>query len=279
MPQPPAPFRETSPYIVELRERSGCVAALFGVPFFLAGIFLALQVTGVSHYEIEPNNQWTHLLLGLMSLVFLSFGSLMLFARRSSALDLGTRSLVRRQGLLIPMHSDSRQLSEFSAVVIACDRGDSDSPVRYPVQLRAIYGKDCLITTPVKYGESLRQAEYLSRLLSLPLIDTITDHETVVAPDRTGESLRDRLLPATLQTERVERPPGMRSEVSENDGYATIVITGGKSMAGVFAALSKVARTCDLGPRLFSFKCAYARRRAAERDRCAVHRIALGPRR
>jgi hypothetical protein len=147
------------------------------------------------------------------------------------------------------------------------------------VQLRAIYGKDCLITTPVKYGESLRQAEYLSRLLSLPLIDTITDHETVVAPDRTGESLRDRLLPATLQTERVERPPGMRSEVSENDGYATIVITGGKSMAGVFAALSKVARTCGLGPRLFSFKCAYARRRAAERDRCAVRRIALGPRR
>jgi len=28
MPAPPAPFRETSPHTVELRERSGCLAVL-----------------------------------------------------------------------------------------------------------------------------------------------------------------------------------------------------------------------------------------------------------
>ena len=238
MPAPPAPFREISPHTVELRERSGCLAVLFGVPFFLAGIFLALQVTGLSHYEIEPSNQWTHLLLGLASLVFLSFGSVMLFARRSLTLDLSTRSLVRQQGLLVPWHRDSRQVSEFSGVVIAYDSGDSDSPAQYPVRLRAIYGKDFQITKPVSYGESLRQAEYLSRLLSLPLIDTTTDHAAVIAPDRVGEALRDRLLPSALETERVERPPGLRSEVSENGGNVTIVISGGKSMAAVFAVSS-----------------------------------------
>jgi len=238
MPVPPAPFLETSRHTVELRVRKGWLAALFGVPFFLAGVFLALEVTGVSRYKIEPNNHRTRLLLGQVSVVFLSFGSVMLFGRRSLTLDLSTRSLVRKQGLLVPLHRDSRQLSEFSGVVIAYDAGDSDSSARYPVRLRAIYGKDFQITRPVSYGESLKQAEYLSRLLGLPLIDTTTDHEAVIAPDRVGEALRDRLLPAALEAERVERPPGMRSEVSENDGNATIVISGGKPMAAVFAVSS-----------------------------------------
>lgn len=226
--------------MLELPERSGCLAALFGVPFFLAGFFLFLSVIGVLPRQAENESKWTSLVLGLMSLVFLGLSSVMLFARRNLTLDLRRRSLIRQQGLLIPMHSETRQLSEFSAVVLAYDPGDSDSPVRYPVQFQAIQGKEFVVSTLTQFSESLRQAEFLSIVLRLPLVDTTTDHRTVVAPERVGEPLKERLQSVNLEAEHVDRPPELRSEVSMAVGQTTIVLFGASIVPPVFIALGPV---------------------------------------
>jgi hypothetical protein len=205
--------------------------ALFGLPFFLAGVFLALTGSGLVPMQSAPDAKWTPVLLGLMSLVFLCVGGGLMLGRKWLTLDFGSGSLVRSRGLLIPMQSEERHFSEFSAVVIAFQAGDSDSADRFPVRLRALTGKDFDISSPTQFAESRKLAEYLSRAVRLPLADTITDHETIAPPERAADSLRERLRSAGPQQEERAMPPsGMRSEVSTSRGYASIVIPGGKGL-------------------------------------------------
>jgi len=223
---PPVPFRRTSPYTLELRERSPWLAVLFGMPLILAGVYLALSLTGVLPENITPRPDWEVLVLPLVSLAFLALGGVMLFGRRWLTLDLSSGSVIRQQGLLIPMLNEVRSLSEFTAVVLAFDPGDSESPVRYPVRLRAVSGRDFVIREPLQFAEARKLAEYLSRFLHLPLADTTTDHETVVRPEHAGDNLRDRLLRGEAESERPIPPARMLSKVTESSGETIILIPG-----------------------------------------------------
>ena len=51
--QAPPPFRQVSPGAIEIREGGGCMS-VFGVPFFLAGLFLIAMATGVIHVRNLP---------------------------------------------------------------------------------------------------------------------------------------------------------------------------------------------------------------------------------
>ena len=166
------------------------------------------------------------------------FASALMLGRPSLTLDLSTNSLVRRRGLLVPMQEEERRLNEFTAVVIAFRRGDSDSPDRFPVRLRALRGKDLNLTTPAKYAEARKQAAYLSRFLRLPLADATSDHETVVSPEMAGASLRDRHLSGGLEDRPSVPPPAMQCEVTESAGELRIVMRGPKiPLAGIVGAL------------------------------------------
>lgn len=253
LPAPPAPFLQTSPSTLEVREGGGCMA-VFGVPFFLAGVFLGLTATGLVPMQSAPAGTWVRVLLAVMSLVFLAVGGGLVFGRRWLTLDLGSGSVIRSQGLLVPMHHQERRLNEFTAVVLAFNAGDSDSADRYPVSLRALTGKDVVVTSAIQFGEAREHAEFLSRSLRLPLADTITDHETVVSPDRAGETLLDRLQSARADAARVAPPPEMRCEVSASRSDATIVIPGGKGMVfGGFASLLPVVMLIFVIPWLLRF--------------------------
>ncbi len=195
--------------------------ALIGLPFFVAGVSMAIRVLPL---DAEPYRKWGSVVLGLASLAFIVVGSLLMFARQRLTLDLMTGSVMRWRGLLIPMQREERRLNEFTAVVIAFDRGDSETPDRYPVRLRAMSGKDFVIAKSGKFSESRKQAEYLCRALRLPLVDMTTDHETVITPERASESLQERLLAGDVHLEQAAAPAGMRSAVSESGGVVTIVI-------------------------------------------------------
>jgi hypothetical protein len=153
-------------------------------------------------------------------------GSVMLFGRRWLTLDLSSGSVMRQQGLLIPMLNEVRTLGEFTAVALAFDPGDSESPVRYPVRLRAVSGRDLVIREPLQFAEARNLAEYLSRFLHLPLADTTTDHETVVLPEQAGDNLRDRLLRGEAESKRQIPPARMLSNVIESSGETIILIPG-----------------------------------------------------
>ena len=167
-------------------------------------------------------------ILGLMGLVFLVVGGLMVFGRQWLVLDLGKRTVSRQLGLLAPMRTEERSLSEFKAVVIAHHPGDSDSAETYPVLLRAYRGKDIQIISAIQFAESLRAAEFLAQTLYLPLSDATTDRETTVAPERAGQSLRDRLA-REAPPSPPPRPAVMHSQVEEGLGSIKISIPGGSA--------------------------------------------------
>lgn len=222
---PPAPFRQTSPQIVELREGGGFLA-IFGLPFFLAGVVMALTIAGIPHIRVEPSSN--PLVLAGLSVAFTAGGAAMLFGRRWLTIDVSRGCIIRSYSLLVPLHTSERSLSEFNAVVIVHQAGDSDSGEHYPIRLRRITGKDFVVSKPTEFGQSRSQAEYLSAFLRLPMVDTTTDHYTVSAPERTGESLRERLLSGAAEAQP-PRPAKMRCQVTESPGQTTIVVPGGGS--------------------------------------------------
>ena len=230
---PPPPFRLTSPQILELREGGGCLA-IFGLPFLFAGVAMLLGAAGILHIKMESEGSPTS--LSLAGGAFFALGALLVFGRRWLTLDVSRGLLVRRYELLVPIRSRERPLTDFTAVVVTYLMGDSDSGEQYPVRLRTVRGPDFVVSSPAKFADSRVQAEYLSGFLRLPLVDTTTDHETVVAPERAGSTLRERLLAGGAEAQQPLRPEKMRCEVTESPGKATVVIPGGGSWpAGVLS--------------------------------------------
>ena len=90
------------------------------------------------------------------------------------------------------------------------------------MRLHAIAGKDFTITSPTAFAQARPAAEFLARHSHLPLADTTTEHEVVLAPEHAGDSLRQRLRRGAM--ERPAAPPQMRSRVTESERETVIVI-------------------------------------------------------
>ena len=244
---PPPPFRQTSPQIIELREGGGWVA-IVGLPFVLAGVVMALTVAGLLHIEVEPTGKWTPLVLAGLSVAFIAGGAVMLFGRRWLTIDASRECIVRSYGLLVPLHTRERSLSEFNAVVIVHQAGDSDSGERYPVRLRSITGRDFVVSNPTEFGPSRSQAEYLSFFLRLPLVDTSTDHYTVIEPERAARACANACCPAQpRRSRRVRRRCAARSRKSGPDDHRRSrgrVLASGNTKRCVSAG-----DTCSCSPR------------------------------
>jgi hypothetical protein len=70
-------------------------------------------------------------------------------------------------------------------------------------------------------------AHYLSAFLRLPLVDMISDHQTMAAPGRTQQTLRERLLATASDVTQPQPPANLRSRITESGGSITIVIPSG----------------------------------------------------
>jgi len=238
---PPPPFRLTSSGAAELRGGGGWLAAV-GLPSLIGGIVMTLGALGVIPLKDEFGHPWRGPYLLGIGAFFLALGTIFTFGRRTLVIDPSHGSVTRSYSVLAPVHTVQRSLVEFSAVVVAFQRGDSDSPDRYPVQLRAIKGKRLTISSPTDFGQARQQAEFLARLLRLPLADATTEHEVVLTPEQVGASLQERSGKLVYPTEQLARPAVMRSLVSEIDRETTITIPKRMSRpagaaAGVVAGL------------------------------------------
>lgn len=231
LPGPPAPFRQTAPGVLKLARGGGPIAIL-GTPFFLAGVLMLLSAASIVPMRSESGSPSA--ILAPMGLVFLTVGGVMVFGRQWLVLDLGKRSILKQIGLGVPLRTEERALGEFHAIVISHHLGDSESAETYPVMLRASIGKDVAMVKPLRFAESLATAEYLARALSLQLVDATTDRETTISPERTGESMRDRLSRGFPETPP-RRPPSMRSDIKESAGEIRIVMPGGGPTLAAYA--------------------------------------------
>ncbi|MHC1743909.1 MAG: hypothetical protein AB9873_12865 [Syntrophobacteraceae bacterium] len=227
--QAPHPLRQTDPNELRIHDGDGCTA-LFGIPFFIAGVFLLLlgvKVIPVQNATEVPG--WTWPLMVLMGVVFAAVGGGLAFGRTWISLDRSRGVLLRQWGLLIPMRREEHSLHGYGSVVIRLETGDSDSADRYPVVLKSSGSQgdgDLTLFSPTDYGESFNSAAYLATFLGLPLVDAATEHESILQPERLTETFQERVR---SRTDRAEEPPPpfpLRSQVDRSDGTVRIRIPG-----------------------------------------------------
>ena len=223
---PPPPFRQPAPDRVVIREGGGCLS-IFGTPFLAAGVLttlIGLQVVPVSNRDDVPSWAWP--LIFLMGAAFVAVGVNLVFGRHWTTLDRGKGLIVRQSGLMFPTKREQRPLSDFDAVRVRFEEGDSDTADRYPVALTGKAGRpDQPLTSPVDYAAAQEQAGFAAGFLRLPLVDATTDHETVVAVGGGGSGSAGEGY-SFAPGGHAARPPFMRSEVEQSRGRVRVVIPG-----------------------------------------------------
>jgi hypothetical protein len=211
---------------LEIREGGGCLA-IFGLPFFAAGIFMLLAASGVLPVQgVSDMGLWGRPLLAAMGLIFMAVGGWLVFGHTRILIDTVQGSVRRRRGLLFFTIQDQLfDLNMFPAVELGFDAGDSNSADSYTVMLRNTDTAAHLrIFSSADYGKSLEQARQLSRFLKLPLEDASSDHKTVVQPQDVDKPLADRLAGGKNADDWAVRPVSMQSKVEIRQGKLQVRI-------------------------------------------------------
>jgi hypothetical protein len=216
-------FHYTAPERLQFREGGG-VLAVFGVPFFLAGVFLLLTAGGVLRMNADDDlGGWARPLLGLMGVVFTSVGGSLVFGRHWTTLDVAERAASTSWGLLLPFKEHARPLHEFTSVRIGYEAGDSDSAEQFPVALKARSGSDLVLCRVSDYHVARTCAAEAATHLGFALEDASGDHAVTLDPADADRPLQQRAAPAT-HTALPAAPGSPRSEVHHETAGVRIVI-------------------------------------------------------
>jgi hypothetical protein len=198
--------------------------AAFGLPFFAAGLFMLLVVSGivpVSNPGEMPRFGW--LVMLFMGLAFTGVGGMLAFGRSWTTLDTSQRLVIKQWGLLLPFRQRTYPLTGYTAVTLGFVEGDSDTSDRFPVGVKDRTGQSLPLCSSTTYATSRECALAVARHLRLDIEDATTDHQVRLSPSEAERSLRQRTVDFTPEVE-VARPPTARSEVSRDAGGVRIVI-------------------------------------------------------
>jgi hypothetical protein len=248
------PIQLVTPDRLQIREGGGCMS-VFGLPFFAAGIFLILAITGVI-----PMSNASELpafavpLIVLMGIVFTCVGGTLVFGRMWTTIDRSQRAVIKQWGLLVPMRERILPLHGHTAVRLGFVEGDSDSADQFPVALKAQAGADLQLRSFTAYADARACARAVAEHLRLELEDASTDHEVRLQPGEIDVSLQERLRRDGATHEDGVPPSGARSRVTRDSGQVTIVIPTRRRHVLVLAAgLIPIALALYIGPPLATF--------------------------
>ena len=198
--------------------------AAFGLPFFAAGIFVILTVSGVipvSNASDMP--RWGWLAMAAMGLVFTGVGGTLVFGRAWTTLDVTRHLVIKQWGLLIPLRERTYPLTGHSAVTLGFVRGDSDTADTFPVGLKAEHGSSLPLCSFTTYADSRACAIAVARHLHLEIEDSTSDHRVRVTPADAERSFRERAIefgpeaavaqPANLRSTVTREPDGLRIDI------------------------------------------------------------------
>jgi hypothetical protein len=181
----------SDPDVIE-RKSGGGGLTLFGIPFFLAGLWVLLIGLGLGPATAEGGFAGSALAV-LFGLIFTTIGGLLIFGRSGLIIDRRENRVVQWQGLLVPLRRTVRPLDNFDGVRIDCNRGDKTTT--YPVQLKKGDSTTGAITieSPTDYQQARRSAESLARFVRMPLEDRSSGKPVIRDSDHLDESLRERV--------------------------------------------------------------------------------------
>jgi hypothetical protein len=217
-------FQQAAPGVIRLRQGGGCMA-VFGLPFFSAGIFLLLAGLGILPIaNAEEMSGFARPAFLLMGLAFTGVGGALVFGRSWVTLDTTQRVVLKQWGWLVPMHTQTHRLEGYSSVLLEFQEGDSDTADKFPIALKSRAGADLPLCSSTQYAEARAWAAAIARHLHLDIEDASSDHSVRLSPDQADLPLQHRLRLEHEKTAPVERPPSARSEVINESAGVQIVI-------------------------------------------------------
>jgi len=218
-------INQVAPDRLMLKEGGGCLA-IFGIPFFLAGIFMILGGFGIIPIENSPETMdLSWIVFIMMGLIFTAVGGVLALGRRRLVLDISRGTLTRSIGLLVPMRHTELSLHFYDSVNLRFAPGDSDSADRYLVSLRAKDGgKDFDLYSSTQYGDSREQAVLVGNFLCIPMVDASTDHETVIQSDKLNTAFGGQPAENEEHDFEVAQPAVMRTKIQQLPDGIQIVI-------------------------------------------------------
>ena len=215
-------FRQVAPDRIQIREGGGCLA-LFGLPFFAAGVYMLLASLGLVTISSDGDAPGAQA-LPFMGLLFTTVGGVLCFGRAWTSIDGTRREVTRQWGLLVPMHSDTQRVDDYTAVVVEFVRGDSDSADKFPVSLKARAGKNLQLRSSTEYGDARACALAVADLLRFDFEDATSDHRVRLSAGQAALPLQQRLRLDGSEIVSTERPADARSMVRHDQGSVHITI-------------------------------------------------------
>jgi hypothetical protein len=213
-----------APGVIRLRQGGGCMA-VFGLPFFGAGIFVMLSGLGV--LPIANAGEISGLfwpMFMFMGLAFTAVGGTLVLGRSWVTLDITRRVVLKQWGWLVPMHTETHRLEGYTSVLLEFQEGDSDTADKFPIALKSRAGADLPLCSSTQYAEARAWAAALARHLHLDIEDASSDHSVRLSPDQADLPLQHRLRLEHEKTAPIERPASARSEVINESGGVRVVI-------------------------------------------------------
>jgi hypothetical protein len=160
-----------------LYKKGGGRIALFGLPFFLVGLFVAQIPFGIIPVDVEGGPIVLAILFPLGPL-FAGVGFVLMLSRSGFIIDRNIRTLVHWWGLLIPMKKTVYNLDSFAKVHIEFRAGDKNSSDIFPISLVGAGSQASLpIVDLIDYEMALETAHELARFTGKSLEDTAIDSE------------------------------------------------------------------------------------------------------
>jgi hypothetical protein len=226
-------YRRVAPDRIQIREGGGCLG-VFGLPFFAAGVFLLLSSMGLVPME-KGDDLLTRLMLPFMGIVFTAVGGTLSFGRAWTTVDGTRREIVKQLGLMVPMHSTTRLIDDFTALALEFERGDSDSADTYPVVLKARSGRNHRLCSSTEYADARGCATSVAELLRLDFEDATTDHPVRLTVGQTEMPLQQRLQMEGRESGSAERPANTRCKVLREPNALLITIPTRRTHPVAFA--------------------------------------------
>jgi len=160
-----------------LYKKGGGRIALFGLPFFLVGLFVAQIPFGIIPFDIEGGPIVLAILLPLGPL-FAGVGFVLMLSRSGFIIDRNIRTLVHWWGLLIPMKKTVYNLDSFATVRIEFRAGDKNSPDAFPISLVGACSQASLpIVDLTDYEMAAKTADELASFVGKPFEDLAIDSQ------------------------------------------------------------------------------------------------------
>jgi hypothetical protein len=175
MPSQTGVFTTTGPDVL-MSKKGGGRLMMLGLPFVLAGLFVAQIPLGIIPVEVEGGPIILAIILPLGPL-FAGVGFALMLSRSGLILDRKTNSVTQWWGLVVPMKKREFNLDHFLKIRVGFREGDRNSADTFSISLVGANPNSTLhVLDFTSYEMAVKAADELASFIDKPIEDLANNY-------------------------------------------------------------------------------------------------------